>query len=64
MDAGWAGLIVAVVWAAIGAVPYPSGRRQLREVDPVPEQTAAGNVTEPAQDAKSAVQQHSSRNSD
>lgn len=41
MDAGWAGLIVAVVWAVIGAVLYASGRRQLRSVNPKPDQTAA-----------------------
>jgi len=41
MDAGWAGLIVAVVWAVAGAVLYTSGRRQLRSVNPKPEQTAA-----------------------
>ncbi|ONI79987.1 hypothetical protein ALI144C_25075 [Actinosynnema sp. ALI-1.44] len=40
MDAGWAGLIVAVVWAAIGAALYSAGRRQLRDVNPKPEQTA------------------------
>ncbi|MET0235663.1 MAG: phage holin family protein [Kibdelosporangium sp.] len=41
MDAGWSGLIVAVIWAAIGAVLYSTGRRQLRQVNPKPEQTAA-----------------------
>jgi hypothetical protein len=41
MDAGWAGVIVAVVWGVIGAVLYMSGRRQFREVNPKPEQTAA-----------------------
>jgi hypothetical protein len=40
MDAGWAGLIVAVVRAAIGGVLYAGGRKQLREVNPKPEQTA------------------------
>jgi len=36
---GWAALIVAVVWAIVGAVLYSTGRRQLREVSPVPKQT-------------------------
>jgi hypothetical protein len=32
MDQGWATLIVAVLWAVIGAVLYATGRRKLREV--------------------------------
>ena len=40
MPLGWAALIVAVVWAAIGAVLYTAGRKQLKSVDPVPRQTA------------------------
>ncbi|ALG10552.1 phage holin family protein [Kibdelosporangium phytohabitans] len=40
MDAGWAGLIVALVWAALGAVLYTSGRKQLRDINPKPKQTA------------------------
>jgi hypothetical protein len=39
MDLGWAALIVAVVWAAAGAVLYANGRRKLRTVSPVPRQT-------------------------
>jgi hypothetical protein len=39
MDAGWAALIVAVVWAIVGGVLYVSGRNKLRSVDPVPRQT-------------------------
>jgi tetrahydromethanopterin S-methyltransferase subunit C len=39
MDPGWAALIVAVVWAAIGAVLYVIGRRKLRTASPVPRQT-------------------------
>jgi len=39
MDAGWAALIVAVVWAVIGAVLYANGRRTLRTVSPVPQRT-------------------------
>jgi len=39
MDPGWAALIVAVVWAVIGAVLYTNGRRKLRTVSPVPQRT-------------------------
>ena len=39
MDAGWAGLIVAVIWAVIAAVLYAVGRSKLREVNPTPERT-------------------------
>jgi hypothetical protein len=39
MDAGWAALIVAVVWAVIGAVLYAIGRKRLTTVDPVPRRT-------------------------
>jgi hypothetical protein len=39
MDAGWAGLIVAVLWAIIAAVLYTTGRAKLREVRPKPERT-------------------------
>jgi hypothetical protein len=39
MDAGWAALIVAVVWAAVGAVLYATGRKRLKTVDPVPRRT-------------------------
>jgi hypothetical protein len=37
---GWAALLVAVVWAAVGVPLYLSGRRRLRAVHPVPERTA------------------------
>lgn len=40
MPLGLAALIVAVVWAVIGAVLYSAGRKQLRTVNPVPQQTA------------------------
>jgi hypothetical protein len=40
MDQGWAALIVAAIWAAIGVVLYAVGRRRLREVHPTPQQTA------------------------
>jgi hypothetical protein len=39
MDAGWAALIVAVIWAAVGAVLYTTGRKQLKAVDPMPRRT-------------------------
>jgi hypothetical protein len=39
MDAGWAALIVAAVWAVIGAVLYTSGRKKLKTVDPMPRRT-------------------------
>jgi len=39
MDAGWAALIVAVVWAVIGAVLYANGRKKLKTVDPMPRRT-------------------------
>lgn len=39
MDAGWAAVIVAAVWAGIAAVLYVMGRSRMREVSPKPEQT-------------------------
>jgi putative superfamily III holin-X len=39
MDAGWAALIVAVIWAIIGAVLYANGRKKLKAVDPTPHRT-------------------------
>ncbi|HEY7273150.1 MAG TPA: phage holin family protein [Actinoplanes sp.] len=39
MDPGWAALIVAVLWAIIGAVLYANGRKKLKDVDPVPRRT-------------------------
>lgn len=39
MDQGWAALIVAGVWAVIGAVLYARGRSELRKVNPKPERT-------------------------
>jgi hypothetical protein len=39
MDTGWAGLIVAVVWAVIGAVAYVMGRKKFQEFHPKPERT-------------------------
>ena len=39
MDLGWAALIVAVLWAIIGAVLFVNGRKKLKTVDPVPHRT-------------------------
>jgi putative superfamily III holin-X len=39
MDEGLAALIVAVVWAVAGAVLFVTGRKQLRELNPMPERT-------------------------
>jgi len=39
MDPGWSGLIVAVLWAVIGAVLFVAGRAQLKKVNPKPERT-------------------------
>jgi hypothetical protein len=39
MDAGWAALIVAVIWLIIGAVLFANGRKKLKTVDPTPRRT-------------------------
>jgi uncharacterized membrane protein YqjE len=39
MDPGWAALIVAVIWAVVGAVLYANGRKKLKTVDPTPRRT-------------------------
>ena len=39
MDEGWAALIVAAIWAVVGAVLYARGRDQMRHVNPKPEET-------------------------
>ena len=39
MNLGWAALIVAVVWAAVGAALYVAGKKRLETVDPVPRRT-------------------------
>jgi len=39
MPQGWAAVIVAVLWAIAGAVLFSAGRKQLKTVDPVPQQT-------------------------
>ena len=36
---GWSALVVAAVWGVVGAVLYASGRKKLREVNPLPERT-------------------------
>jgi uncharacterized membrane protein YqjE len=40
MDQAWAALVVAAIWAAIGAILYVNGQRKLRTVHPKPERTA------------------------
>jgi uncharacterized membrane protein YqjE len=39
MHLGWAALVVAVVWGLVAAVLGALGRKQLREIEPVPTQT-------------------------
>ena len=39
MDTGWAALIVAAVWAVVGAVLFVAARSTLRTVHPKPERT-------------------------
>lgn len=39
MPQGWAAVIVAVLWAIVGAVLFSMGRKQLKQVNPVPQQT-------------------------
>jgi len=39
MDPGWAALIVAVIWAIVGAVLFANGRKKLKTVDPTPRRT-------------------------
>ncbi|MEU9313635.1 phage holin family protein [Streptomyces sp. NPDC048256] len=39
IDAGWAALIVAAVWAVVAAVLYQRGRTRMRTVAPKPEHT-------------------------
>jgi uncharacterized membrane protein YqjE len=54
VDAGWAFLIVGVVIATIGAVLVMRGRDQLRDVQPVPEETVE-TLKEDAQWARAQV---------
>jgi nitrate/nitrite transporter NarK len=39
MDEAWAALIVAALWAVVGAVLYSMGRTRLKSVHPKPERT-------------------------
>jgi Putative Actinobacterial Holin-X, holin superfamily III len=39
MDEGWAALIVAAIWAVVGAVLFAVGRKRMRDVNPKPERT-------------------------
>jgi uncharacterized membrane protein YqjE len=39
MPAGWAALIVAVLWAGVGALAFVAGRKQAKSISPVPKQT-------------------------
>jgi hypothetical protein len=39
IDTAWAALIVAVIWAIVGAVLYANGRKRLKTVDPTPRRT-------------------------
>ena len=39
MDQGWAALIVAVIWAVVGAVMYAMGRSRARQVRGLPQTT-------------------------
>jgi Putative Actinobacterial Holin-X, holin superfamily III len=39
MDTGWAGLIVAALWAVIGAVAFVMGRARFKQLNPKPERT-------------------------
>ncbi len=41
MDQSWAAIIVAAIWALVGAVLFTSGRNTLRKVNPKPERTVA-----------------------
>lgn len=38
-DGGWAGLVVAAVWAVLGAVAFAIGRSNLRRTHPRPDRT-------------------------
>ncbi|HWE57587.1 MAG TPA: phage holin family protein [Acidimicrobiales bacterium] len=51
IPAGWAFLIIAIIYFVVAAVLYTNGRRELRTVHPVPEKTAQ-SLKEDAQWAK------------
>jgi putative superfamily III holin-X len=54
MPSGWAALIVAAIWAVIGAVLFVTGRQRMREVNPKPERTVE-TVSEVPETLKGAV---------
>jgi uncharacterized membrane protein YqjE len=39
MPAGWAALIVGVIWAVVAAVTFSSGRQRMKNISPVPQKT-------------------------
>jgi hypothetical protein len=39
MAVGWAGLIVAAIWAVLGAVAFVMGRKKFQQLHPKPERT-------------------------
>ena len=39
MDYGWAALIVAVIWGIVAAVLFVSGKKKIKDVDPMPRRT-------------------------
>jgi hypothetical protein len=58
MDAGWAALIVAVIWGAVAAVLFVVGRNKMREVNPKPERTV-----ETIKETPAAIKDSTGRNS-
>ena len=54
MPSGWAALIVAAIWAVIGAVLFVMGRQRMREINPKPERTVE-TVSEIPETLKGAV---------
>ncbi len=58
MDAGWAALIVAVIWGAAAAVLFVLGRNKMRQVNPKPEQTV-----ETIKETPAAIKDSTGRNS-
>ncbi|MDI1460698.1 phage holin family protein [Catellatospora sp. KI3] len=53
MDAGWAAVIVAVLWAVVGAILYGAGRSWLRRLKPMPQ------TTQTVKEMPSALRGHS-----
>ncbi len=51
IPAGWAFLIVGLIWAALAGVMFVNGRKEIRRVRPVPEKTVQ-TLKEDAQWAK------------